>query len=256
MNDKFGRTTLKLRNAIRQLHRASVRTEQQEFLVEGPHACLEMLKAGLRPRILILTDEATPEVRSVADLALHAGVDVRTASTKDVELMCSTRSSQGILMVMPTFRENVCRGRVVALDAVADPGNVGTIIRTAAWFGCTDVVVSDDCADVYNPKVVRSSAGALASVNIIRRHRVTDFLDEQPNLPVIVADAHAGINPKAATKPEQWCLVIGSEAHGVSEAVMVRANIRLTIQGSKNVVESLNAAVAAAVLLYELTDMP
>jgi TrmH family RNA methyltransferase len=252
MIDKLERSTHKLRNAVRQLHRSSERADRSEFLVEGPNACLELLRAGVQPVLIIVSEDASEDVSETLRLAIRSGFDVYVASPSELTRMCTTSTSQGVMMVARMFDERACRGRVVALDGVTDPGNVGTIIRTAAWFGCTDLVLSDGCVDVYNPKVVRASAGALAALNIIRRPSIAGFLDEHPLLLPVIALAHDGAAPASVALPENWCLVVGSEAHGVSPELLLRPAVRVTIPGQDSAVESLNAAVAASIVLYAL----
>lgn len=252
MIDKLERATAKLRNAIRELHRAEVRDERGEFIVEGPHACQEVLSGALMPRVAVITEELPKDVLALVSEAQQRGLTVFRASPSELERLVTTRTAQGIVLVMPQFEPRAIGSRIIALDGVSDPGNVGTIIRTAVWFGCTDVVLSHDCADVYNPKVVRSTAGALAAVNIVRRARLAELLSQMPEVETLVAVAEGGLPPKDLELPLRWCLVIGSEAHGVSESVQALARHRLTVPRIGSGAESLNAAVAASILLYEL----
>jgi len=252
MIDTLERATAKLRKAIRELHRAEVRDQRAEFLVEGPHACQELLSGGLLPHVAVITEDLPQDVLTMVMEARQRGVEVVRTSPAELERLVTTRTAQGIVMVMPQFTERPLSGPIIALDGVSDPGNVGTIIRTAVWFGCTDVILSHDCADVYNPKVVRSTAGALAAVNIIRRARLAELLASMPEVEPLAAVAEGGLPAKDIALPERWCLVIGSEAHGVSTSVQDLVRHRLTIPRRGTGVESLNAAVAASILLYEL----
>lgn len=247
------RSTPKLRNDIRDLHHLSSRDVRKEFLVEGPHACDEFLRAGIVPSIVVVVDEPTLEIASLAMQCRQRGYRVVDASESDLLRMGTTRTSQGILMVVPYFTEAAVGRRIIALDGVADPGNVGTILRTAVWFGCTDIVLSSDCADIYNPKVVRSSAGALSAINVLRRHDLSQLLQQHADGISIAAVAHGGVPPSNLADSDQWCLVIGSEAHGVSPEVLAGVSTVVTIPHAGSGVESLNAAVAASILLYELS---
>ncbi|MBU3699745.1 MAG: RNA methyltransferase [Candidatus Kapabacteria bacterium] len=252
MIEKLERASPKLRNAIRELHHADAREQRQEFLVEGPHACLDVIKAGLRAELLVIADDASVEAQDCLAVALLHGVRCFAASSSELQRMGTTKTTQGVVMVMSYLPTRELGKRIVALDGVADPGNVGTIIRSASWFGCTDVVTSSDCADVYNPKVVRASAGALASINIVRRADLSSLLATHPEIQAIAAVAAEGTDPSGIRLPDRWCLVIGSEAHGVSPTVMKQCSIRTTIPRHGLGAESLNAAVAASILLYEL----
>lgn len=246
------RSSPKLRNAIRELHNAEAREEQREFLVEGPHACSDLLKAGLQVKLLVIADDASTEAQDCLARAILNGVRCFAASASELQRMGTTKTSQGVVMVMSYLPERELGNRIVALDGVSDPGNVGTIIRSASWFGCTDVVLSSDCADVYNAKVVRATAGALASVNIVRRTDLHSLLSSHGDVRAVAAVASDGTAPGEILLPDRWCLVIGSEARGVSPAVLNHCNIRTTITCRGSGAESLNAAVAASILLYEL----
>ncbi|MBU3678307.1 MAG: RNA methyltransferase [Candidatus Kapabacteria bacterium] len=252
MIDKLERSSPKLRNAIRELHHADAREQRQEFLVEGPHACFDLIKAGLRPELLVIADDASVEAQDCLAMAIQSGVRCFAASSSELQRMGTTKTTQGVVVVMSYLPTRELGNRIVALDGVADPGNVGTIIRSALWFGCTDVVTSSDCADVYNPKVVRASAGALASINFVRRADLSSIFATHRDIHAIAAVAADGTVPSEIRLPDRWCLVIGSEAHGVSPSVLKQCSIHTTIARHGTGAESLNAAVAASVLLYEL----
>lgn len=253
MIDKLDRASAKLRNEIRELHHADAREQRQEFLVEGPHACLDLLRLGIRPTLLVIADDATAQTLECLEVGLVNRVRCLAASSSELDRMATTKTSQGVVMVVPYLPSTGVGRRIVVLDGVADPGNVGTIIRSASWFGCTDVVMSPDCADAYNPKVVRASAGAMASINIVRRADLSAFLTSQSAMHCIAAVATDGVEPSEIHLPDRWCLVVGSEAHGVSKDVMKHCHIRTTIARHGSGAESLNAAIAASILLYELT---
>lgn len=164
--------------------------------------------------------------------------------------MADAAAPQDILLVAPFFDEVPLGPRVVILDAVSDPGNVGTIIRSAVWFGCTDVVLGEGCADLYNPKVVRSTAGALARINVLRKRSIVDVVPELGQRPIIAATARGGAEPTALHDMSTWAMLIGSEAHGLHEDISALATMTITVPGGHGA-ESLNAAVAASILLYE-----
>jgi RNA methyltransferase, TrmH family len=137
---------------------------------------------------------------------------------------------------------------VLYLDAVQDPGNFGTIIRIADWFGVKDVVCTKGCADLYNPKVIQSTMASVARVNV--------FYDEeqqwlkQQTLPVYAATLN-GTELNRQQKISEGILIIGNESKGISEEVLQYANHNITIP-KRGEAESLNAAVATGILLSHL----
>jgi RNA methyltransferase, TrmH family len=133
----------------------------------------------------------------------------------------------------------------LALDGIQDPGNFGTIIRTADWFGIKNIVCSPKCADLYNPKVVQSTMGSLANVDI----RYTDlhsFLSTQKIR--IYATGLQGVELQKIQTPKQAIIVIGSEGNGISTQIMDLVTQKITIAKIGNA-ESLNAAVATGIIL-------
>lgn len=239
-----------LRSAIRELHNSSDRESRQQFLAEGPRVCLDMMRSGIVCLDLVIRDDADTVSIEAATMAISLGARVYRCGERDMQSMSTTPSPQSILMIAEFLPVAPLGPRVLVLDGVSDPGNVGTIIRSAVWFGLTDVLLTNTCADVYNSKVVRSTAGSLARVNIVRKQTVEQLMQNISNRHLIVSTARGGENPSVLHGQTEYCIVIGSEAHGVSEEIERVASQKITIPGAERT-ESLNAAVAAGVLMYE-----
>lgn len=241
----------KLRKLFRDLQRSSHRDAEKLFIAEGTHVCNDIMHGHVYPRYVVLRGDATAQAVRVAEHAADHGAEVYIGTAHDVDLITDAATPQDILAAFPYLHEGALGARVLMLDAVADPGNVGTIIRTAAWFGWTDVVLGTGSADIYNAKVVRSTAGALVRVNIHRRADLHTMVRQVTDGPIIAAVATGGADPKSCDQPARCTLIIGSEAHGIDEELLHACTHRVTIPGG-NGVESLNAAVAAGMLMYAL----
>ncbi|MCX6140039.1 MAG: RNA methyltransferase [Candidatus Kapabacteria bacterium] len=252
MSEMYPRCPVNLRNAIRELHRAGHREDVRQFIIEGPHACGDLQAAGIRPIAVIIRDDATLESLAIARAFLAQGADVFASGSKDMGLMADAAAPQDIIVLARFFEERPLGTRIVLLDAVSDPGNVGSIIRSAAWFGCTDVILGVGCADMYNPKVVRSAAGALARMNILRKKDLTTVVSSLGGRPIIAAVAKDGLLPSGLRELSSFALLIGSEAQGLATELLEVSTMRVTIPGG-NGTESLNAAIAASILLYEVS---
>lgn len=140
---------------------------------------------------------------------------------------------------------------VLVLDGIGDPGNLGTIIRTAKWFGVNTIICSETCAEAYNPKVVQSTMGALFHVNI-QYTNLTDAIEQlKGNDFSIIGATMNGTSLYQIDKSSKSAVVIGSESHGISEDVMNACDVKATIPNMERdqKVESLNAAIASAVFL-------
>lgn len=250
MNESMPHCPHNLRNEIRELHRSARREQQRQYIAEGHRVCSDILNAGVIPYAVILRDGASDESKAIADKFGLRGADVFGSGHKDMDLMADASTSQDIMIVVPFVDEGELGKRVIVLDGVADPGNVGTIIRTASWFGFTDVVLGEGCADVYNPKVVRSTAGAICRINILRKRHLPDVMDELSTMPRIAAVARGGSSPSSLQGIAELAIIIGSEAQGVRPALLQKMTHTVSILGG-NGTESLNAAIACAILLYE-----
>ena len=141
---------------------------------------------------------------------------------------------------------------VLALDDVKDPGNLGTIIRTADWFGIRDVVCSNETVDAFNPKVVQATMGSLARVRV-HYTGLADYFAGKPEDLMIFGTALEGKDIRETIKPGKGILLIGSEAHGIAQQLYSFIDHFITIPGTGKVFgpESLNAAVATAITCYE-----
>jgi TrmH family RNA methyltransferase len=139
---------------------------------------------------------------------------------------------------------------ILLLDSIQDPGNVGTIIRSADWFGIKDVFLNLNCADIYNSKTVASSMGSIFNINFYQNQDLIKLAQDlkKYDYQIIAADSHG--QDRFETK-SKTAIVIGSEAHGVSNQLLNLSDLRYKIKGQGKA-ESLNAAVACGIILYQL----
>ena len=242
--------------AVRKLHERSGRRKSGRFLVEGPQAVEAAFAAGVGVHEVFVDVDAAGAVLSLAD---SGPVRATWATGQVLAAMGETQASQGIVavcdLITPPSLDEVCSmaGPVVFLDAVADPGNVGTIIRTADAVGAAGVVLGPGCADPYNGKVVRSTAGSCPTATGRWKSEPADLVAAARHAGrAILALAGEGAEdlfrlPPALLGRPVW--VVGSEAHGVGEQSRREADclVRIPMDGRA---ESLNAAVAASVALY------
>ncbi|GAB5539121.1 MAG: hypothetical protein Salg2KO_12240 [Salibacteraceae bacterium] len=149
--------------------------------------------------------------------------------------------------------EAIKKQRTIILDGVRDPGNLGTIIRTADWFGINHVILLNDCVDVYNSKVVQATMGSLFRVVVYAAQieELKGFLKDAGNFEM-VGGVLDGDSTSTLSSITEGALIIGSEADGISEEVQNLLTKRITIAGGQET-ESLNAAISAAILIHEWT---
>jgi TrmH family RNA methyltransferase len=257
---------------IRDLHTTRGRKKSGLLLIEGLHLLEVLLTAGMFPREIYYQPELlqrTPEGRTLLGRLLHSpsswpDVALFEVSERVAEALCDAQTSQGVLCVVSTQlfqperllarRPPADRPAVLILDDLADPGNLGTILRTALAADVREVLLTQRCVDRYSPKVIRAAAGAHVALpvwpdlswNTIAERTASHCEAER----VFIAEA-AGAQPYYAENfLRPFALIIGNEAHGPSQEARALARRSISIPLA-NRVESLNAAMAAGILLFE-----
>ena len=221
------------------------RKKCKKFIVEGFKMVNEAVLANKKIDCIVGTEDGLTRVNPV-------DFSVVKVSEQVFDYLSDAVTPQGVLAVL--FEEEyplaVPEKPCILLDRLQDPGNLGTIIRTACAVGVKDIYLLD-CCDPYSPKAVRSSMSGIFSVNL-HFVSVSDLEQIFSQTPILVADMD-GENIFTFNPPKNWCLVVGNEANGVSESVKNLASHIVRIPMSAHS-ESLNAGVSLAVTLYELTE--
>lgn len=254
--------------ALRHLLTGRGREKSGLFLLEGPHLLTTLLDANVMPREVFYQPELlarTEDGRTVlARLrwALEPQYLVEV-SERVMETIGETQTSQGVVCVLAletlrpervrARRESRARCGLLILDGLADPGNMGTILRTALAADVEAVLLTPDCVDYFSPKVVRSAAGAHLALPV-ERDLSWEAIGERVNSHcggrVLLTEASATVPYYAEDLTRPFALIIGNEAHGVSQAGRALASSAISIP-LYNAVESLNAAMASGIILYE-----
>ncbi|GAB5520292.1 MAG: RNA methyltransferase [Rhodothermales bacterium] len=244
--------TQRRRKEIAALAQKKHRERSGHFLVEGVRA-VEAAVLADAPLVDLAVTEAAAQTDRVAALLAQLDAPVYRLTPSDFSRLSEVQTAQGILAVvrmddapLHTLHQ---ASRILALDGVQDPGNVGTLIRTAAWFGVEAVLAGPGTADVYNPKVVRSAMGSLWDVRLARTTNLATTLHDL-NRPSYGADL-------VGTSVGEWqpatpsVLVMGSEAHGIRTEVQALLSETVVIPGvaTRQGTESLNVAVAGGILM-------
>ena len=247
--------------AVRALHARQGRRKTGRFVVEGPQAVRSALAAGVVIRDLFMDDDAGVAFPDIVAAALAAGRGVTWTTSDVLEAMGETQQPQGVLAICDLLPEGdlaavmSTAGPVLILDQLTDPGNVGTVIRTADAAGAAGILLTAGSADVHNGKVVRSTAGSLFHLPVISNIDIAEAASAARGhgRTVAVATGDADLDlftaVAAGRVDDRTCWVIGSEAHGVSGLGRAAADVAVRIPMVGRA-ESLNASVAAAVVLY------
>lgn len=228
---------------ITSLQQKKYRQKHQLFVAEGIKVVNELLNSSIDASHVFSTD---------ASFIVSKDVDLTIISDNELKKISTLKNPNTVLGIfkIPTEKEINNTSFTIALDAVNDPGNLGTIIRLCDWFGVTELVCSKNTVDCYNQKVVQATMGSLSRINILYID-LPEFLSTT-NLPVFTADMD-GENIYKKQLPQKAVLVMGNEANGISDEIAAIVKHKLTIPrfGETQQTESLNVATATAILLSE-----
>jgi len=229
----------------------ATKTRRKEGLIvlEGLRLVRDALLSGHKPLFLLTTSDFHDA--SVSGLIRAAGVEAIEVDEAVMQHVSDTQQPQGILGVFPMPKAALPNrlSHILILDSIRDPGNLGTILRTAAAAGVDAVLLSPTCADPYNPKVLRGGMGAHFRVPVM--HMEWAQIEQVcKGKAVYMADGAGDTLYDAANWSHDWVLIIGSEAHGAGDNARQLTTTRIKIPMAADT-ESLNAAIAAGIILFE-----
>ena len=264
------------RDALKLL-RKKYRDEKGMYLVEGIKPLLDALKEGIKIRGLFVRDGRF-ELSGPEEDGSSRGIILQTEDgpvyiyEKDCSIwilagelfdkLADTENSQGVIAQVEikedpaeVFFEKLRTGNILVLDRIQDPGNAGTMIRTAEAAGFDGIAALKGTVDIYSPKVVRAAAGSLFRMPVLSGIEDHELIDRLKNTPsrLAITSADGGSDCFEADLKGPIALAIGNEGRGVSESLMDAADIRLMIP-MEGKIESLNAAVAAGILMYQINN--
>jgi TrmH family RNA methyltransferase len=228
---------------ISSLHQKKQRIAHQLFIAEGIKGVQELLNAHFELDHLYTTQHDFETVSNSLKTL------VSEADLKKISALATPNTCLAVFK-MPKEKQITTSGLIVALDAVRDPGNLGTILRLCDWFGIHQLICSKETVDIYNPKVVQATMGSIARVNVSYVD-LNDFI-RTTSLPVFGTFMN-GNNIYKASLPQEGVIVMGNEANGISTELDEIIKNRLTIPrfGTIQKTESLNVATATAIVLSE-----
>lgn len=214
------------------------RDEQGLFLIEGDHLINEAKKKNIIKEIISI------DKNEIADFYV----------TKEVMKKISNQvSAPKTIAVCYKLKEEEIKNRILVLDGIQDPGNLGTIIRSAVAFNFDTIVLSEDTVDIYNEKVIRASEGMIFNINLVRTSVIPFLENNKNNYDILITDVVKGENIKNIRISQKIILVIGNEGNGVKEETKKYQNHFIKLNMKENC-ESLNAGVAASILMYEINE--
>lgn len=235
------------------------RRDEQCFVTEGVRLCTDAVDSGAKVDFLLYTDSAEKKYHDAIVKISSVSEKIAVADDRIFSSISDTKTPQGVLCVVKTldkttsFGKIINNGKVLALDNIQDPSNMGTILRSADALGISSVVLSNGCCDVYSPKVVRGSMGAVFRIPFIITDDLPGFIAEfnknGESYAAVLNESAARLNDVSFI--DNTVVVIGNEGNGISKEVIDACNNTLYIDMHNNA-ESLNAAVAASIIMWEM----
>ena len=230
----------KIKN-IKKLNQKKYRDEENKFLVEGEHLVLESYKAGYLEELIVLENT-------------NFKLDIKTSvvTNQVLKYITELETPPKILGICKKINNHNIGNKILMLDNIQDPGNLGTIIRSSVAFNIDTIILSKDTVDLYNPKVIRATQGLIFNINII----VCDLEEQIKELKnnhyhILTTKVNGGKLIKNLEKEEKMVIIMGNEGKGVSEKIQNLSDEFIYIEMNEKC-ESLNVAVATSIILYEL----
>ena len=219
----------------------SYRKERKEFVIEGFH----LLEMALEDRL----------VKAIFSLEPLKNIDEKITNyivSEDILKKISTQKNpQGVVAICSMRKEKeISHNNVLYLDGVSDPGNLGTLLRTALAFSFKDVILSKGSVSLYNEKTISSSQGAIFRLNIISGDEQNLINLKEKGYKILATEIKGSVELKNIKKSDKQVLILGNEAHGVNEKILNLADERIRID--INEIESLNVAICGAIMMHYL----
>lgn len=237
---------------IQSLAHKKVRDEDSVFMAEGPKVVPELLNSN---QFICKSIYALPGWIDEVTLKINQDVEIIEVNEIDLDKISQLKTANKVVAVFYKKEEKAiqpAKAISLMLDEIQDPGNMGTIIRTADWFGIKNIICSNECVDCYNPKVVQASMGSLSRVNIIYTG-LEEFIKEN-SITKLFAATLSGTPLSSFNKIEEGILLLGNESKGIKENLLMLAAEQITIP-KKGEAESLNAAVACGIILSHIVQI-
>lgn len=235
---------------IQSLQHKKYRQKFSQFIAEGDKIVQELLQGGRAVQAIYATGDWLLDHRALAETA--TGIDVQEIEPVVLKQLSSLSTpNQALALVdIPPSPEPVLQGHItLVLETVQDPGNLGTIIRIADWFGIRQIICSPDCADVWNAKTIQATMGSIMRIPVIVKD-IPELLAGNKHIPAYAATLH-GDNIVQTPKISEGMILIGNESRGLSEEVLQLCSHHITIPRIGQA-ESLNAAVATGIICGRL----
>lgn len=227
---------------LRKLNEKKYRDKEKKFLIEGEHLVKEAYKANLLEEVILWDFDVDYDVKKTF------------VSENVMKSLSNLNTPYNIIGVCKMKDEEIYYGnKILILDNVQDPGNLGTIIRSSVAFNVDTLIISDTSVDLYNSKVLRASQGMNFHINIVRRNIEKEIINlKEKKYKIYGTNVRDGIDIKNVEKNDKYAIIMGNEGSGMSKNIEKLCDKNIYVNINKKC-ESLNVSVAASIILYELS---
>ena len=226
---------------VTKLKQKKYRDIENKFIIETENLIKEAYIENRLEEVYILENE---------QLSFNVNCPVNYVTDKVMDKIKNINTSKVLAIATKKESKEYIGKRYLMLDRISDPGNLGTIIRSAVAFDIDTIIVSEDCCDIYNDKAIRATEGAIFKINILKENLLEAITNlKKLNIPIFGTDVNKGKDVTTINK-DNFCIIMGNEGSGIRKEVLKQVTDNIYIK--TNTVESLNVAVATSIILYEL----
>ena len=248
----IGQNTIKF---IKSLNLKKNRQLNKKVILEGYRLIVESIHAGTKIDYIVINENFQRELLNIKEFENQ---NIKSASKSNFNKISNTTNSQGIIAIADVKKyfnqtlENIKKEKIIILDGIQDPGNLGTILRTCVWYGIKSIILTSNTIDPFNLKCIRSGMGAHFYLNnIVQDNHINVLKFLKNNYKTIYIADMKGNNLEKIKPNTNWALILGSEAHGVNDDFKQFKHITINKIGQ---LESLNVSVAAGIIINKLIN--
>jgi len=243
---------------LKSLNNKKNRLSENKILIEGLRIMKEAINAKIKFEHIWISNKYNDETFKISNFIKtinNNNISFTFEKDKDIESISNTKNSQGLLGLIDTshffnINLNNFSDQIIVLDQISDPGNLGTIIRTCAWFGIKSIILTQSSADIFNPKCLRSGMGGHFYINdciYLSEDEIIEFFNSQKH--TLYCATMKGKSMYNINNNDKWALILGSEAHGVNKKLLLGNKISIPKLGK---IESLNVSIASGIIINQL----
>ena len=227
---------------IKKLNQKKYRDKENKFIIEGEHLVIEAYKSGVLDTLIL-----------EENMLLELDVETIFVSNNVLKYISELEEPQKVMGICHKREDKKIGNKVLILDQIQDPGNLGTIIRSSVAFSFDSIILSDNSVDLYNSKVIRASQGMIFNINILREN-ICDVIHvlKEKKYKIYGTKVTGGKDIKSLEKNNKFAIIMGNEGNGLSKEVQELCDEFIYIKMNENC-ESLNVGVATSIILYELS---